>query len=434
MPRESTWSACDRWRAAARCAAYRRLAGRHLFEAYLKSRGAQIPLDCLRQQGTNIDTMLFVQFTNSGRTCDVDLGDEVADDVQTDKYPARVAQLRSDLRAEPSIAIIERTALGARAGRQIAAVVVSQRNGGQRVGHRLAGDQNDAAVPCRDNFRQVALHDGVAGAVAGQGLEHHIAVLVALLENENGFAAHAIQRLAHGLAVLPQEFAHVMHVARDEGGRATLRKPGRIDLLVDVAQPLRPIVDMSALQLRPIEDVGAVNVFGVERRVLAHQDHVVFTQLVGGRFPQREPFRRIVRDLERRQPAPGNPVAKPQVFLFRVVQLPASGLRAEQEPQGGVLRRLDRSDRVHDHDETYSRRHAHSLSLASGGSGRSLGKTVNQATVVCPYMPRNVDPVPWLARAGYVKKQQDYSTSESHGEHDHQRQAETHGPQGSRDR
>src|ERR1700735_344633 len=106
MPRESTWSACDRWRAAARCAAYRRLAGRHLFEAFLKSRGAQIPLDCLRQLGTNIDTMLFVQFTNSGRTCDVDLGDVVADDVQTDKYHARVAQLRSDLRAEPSIRVI----------------------------------------------------------------------------------------------------------------------------------------------------------------------------------------------------------------------------------------------------------------------------------------------------------------------------------------
>src|SRR6202020_3264386 len=146
MPRESTWSACDRWRAAARCAAYRRLAGRHLFEAYLKSRGAQIPLDCLRQQGSNIDTMLFVQFTNSGRTCDVDLGDEVADDVQTDKYHARFAQLRSDLRAEPSISIIERTAFGPRAGRQIAAVVVGQRDAAQGERHRLSAHPNDAAL------------------------------------------------------------------------------------------------------------------------------------------------------------------------------------------------------------------------------------------------------------------------------------------------
>jgi twitching motility two-component system response regulator PilG len=35
---------------------------------------------------------------------------------------------------------------------------------------------------------------------------------------------------------------------------------------------------------------------------------------------------------------------------------------------------------------------------------------VNQATVVWAGMPRNVDPVPWLARPGYVKKPQDSST------------------------
>src|SRR6202021_2572874 len=98
----STWSACDHWQAAARYGAYRRLAARRRFEAFLNSRGAQIPLDRLHQQGTNIDTMLFVQFTNSGRTCDVDLSDVVADDVQTHKYHARSAQLRSDLCAEPS--------------------------------------------------------------------------------------------------------------------------------------------------------------------------------------------------------------------------------------------------------------------------------------------------------------------------------------------
>src|SRR6266404_8512176 len=40
----------------------------------------------------------------------------------------------------------------------------------------------------------------------------------------------------------------------------------------------------------------------------------------------------------------------------------------------------------------------------------SLEKTVNYATVVCPSLPRNVDPVPWLAGPGYVKKPQDSST------------------------
>jgi len=40
----------------------------------------------------------------------------------------------------------------------------------------------------------------------------------------------------------------------------------------------------------------------------------------------------------------------------------------------------------------------------------SLPKTVNYATVVCHRLPRNVDPIPWLARPGYVKKPQDSST------------------------
>jgi twitching motility two-component system response regulator PilG len=46
-------------------------------------------------------------------------------------------------------------------------------------------------------------------------------------------------------------------------------------------------------------------------------------------------------------------------------------------------------------------------------SGRRIGrvpKTVNHATVVYPPLPRNVDPIPWLARPGYVKKPQDSST------------------------
>jgi hypothetical protein len=37
-------------------------------------------------------------------------------------------------------------------------------------------------------------------------------------------------------------------------------------------------------------------------------------------------------------------------------------------------------------------------------------KTVNHATVVYLSLPRNVDPIPWLAGAGYVKKPQDSST------------------------
>ena len=46
------------------------------------------------------------------------------------------------------------------------------------------------------------------------------------------------------------------------------------------------------------------------------------------------------------------------------------------------------------------------------GCIRPLGKTVNHATDVYTLLPPNVDPVPWLASPGYVKKPQDSSTYE----------------------
>jgi hypothetical protein len=45
-----------------------------------------------------------------------------------------------------------------------------------------------------------------------------------------------------------------------------------------------------------------------------------------------------------------------------------------------------------------------------GAASSSLEKTVNHATVVYDSLLRNVDPIPWLARPGYVKKPQDSST------------------------
>ena len=46
------------------------------------------------------------------------------------------------------------------------------------------------------------------------------------------------------------------------------------------------------------------------------------------------------------------------------------------------------------------------------GCIRPLGKTVNYATDVYSLLAPNVDPVPWLASPGYVKKPKDSSTYE----------------------
>ncbi len=205
------------------------------------------------------------------------------------------------------------------------------------------------------------------------------------------------------------------------------RKPGRVHLLVHVPQALRPVADQRALNLGALQDVGAVDVLGIEGRILAHQNHVEFTQFgVLSRAP-REPCSRIVEHLQGGEAAPGDAVAQPKVLLFGIKELPAARLRRQQYRQGAVLGGLYRFDGVHDHDETDSGRHVHCLrgpkkiekristplqssARPSAGAPGSLEKTVNHATVVWASLPRNVDPVPWLARPGYVKKPQDSST------------------------
>src|SRR5674476_500168 len=56
---------------------------------------------------------------------------------------------------------------------------------------------------------------------------------------------------------------------------AAFGKPGGVDLLVHVAQALRTIADERPLIARAIQYVGAVDVFGIERRILSHQYDVV---------------------------------------------------------------------------------------------------------------------------------------------------------------
>jgi twitching motility two-component system response regulator PilG len=58
----------------------------------------------------------------------------------------------------------------------------------------------------------------------------------------------------------------------------------------------------------------------------------------------------------------------------------------------------------------FSRHRSLAHADSAGRRFGSLEKTVNHASVVYASLPRNVDPVPWLARPGYVKKPPDSST------------------------
>ena len=224
----------------------------------------------------------------------------------------------------------------------------------QRVRHGLAVHQQDPGVPAGRDFGQVTLRDCVAAAAVGERLEYHPRVSVALPDDEDGAAAHAVERLEHGLAMLAEEGLHRRHVARDQGRCAAVREPGRVGLLVHVPQALRPVHDQGARLLCPLEQVGRVDVLHVEGRVLAHQHCVDGAELADVGLADAVPGLPFADDLERREARERTPVACPQVPLTEHQHLataPGCGL---QHGDRRILRRLDGFERVHQHREARS--------------------------------------------------------------------------------
>src|ERR1044071_2061554 len=85
--------------------------------------GAYSALECGNYHIANIEPELLVEFTNSCRTRDVDLGHEAADHVDAHEHHAALGERRADFRREPAVALGELPPHALGAGRQVAAVV-----------------------------------------------------------------------------------------------------------------------------------------------------------------------------------------------------------------------------------------------------------------------------------------------------------------------
>ena len=147
----------------------------------------------------------------------------------------------------------------------------------QCIGRGFAIDDDDARVAAAGDLRQVALHDGKAVAVVGQGLENHPHVLVGRVDHKDGAAAHAMQGLADDAPLFGGEGSHVVHVASNEGWRTAVGEPRGVHLLVHVAQACRAVDHQRSSQFGAFQNVGGVDELDVEGRVFAHQDDVKIT-------------------------------------------------------------------------------------------------------------------------------------------------------------
>ena len=154
--------------------------------------------------------------------------------------------------------------------RQVAATFASQWHASQAVGQRLSLDHQNAFV-ASDDLGEVALcHDGGA-TVIGECLENDIEVRVIRLDPEYRGTTHPVQGFENDIRVLLVEAFQPVLVGAYQQRWTALRELGRENLLIAVAQAPAAIDDQRTLALGLFQDVGAIDEFVVEGRILAHQ-------------------------------------------------------------------------------------------------------------------------------------------------------------------
>ncbi|MND93558.1 hypothetical protein D3C80_857460 [compost metagenome] len=214
-------------------------------------------------------------------------------------------------------------------------------------------------------------HD-LLGAVAGQGLEDYREVRIARSMAEDRGAAHAVQRLEDGVALLVDEFTQDVGAAADQGRRRALREQRGEEFFVAVAQALRTVDHQHAGGFGLFQQVGAVDEFHVERRILAHQDHVQLAQGAVLFGFQLEPVLRVGEDFQRAHARAGLAGALVEVLLLHVEQRPAALLGGKQHGQRAILLIGNARNGVHDNPEA----NAHGLNPLSGNGPHWLERKV----------------------------------------------------------
>ena len=147
---------------------------------------------------------------------------------------------------------------------------------------------------------------------------------------------------------LPERFQLCL-VAGHQRFRRQVREPCGVELLVTVAQALRFVDDQRSFLFRALKDIGAVDVFGVERRVFTHQNDIEVGKgniLLGAEFI---PFVVILLDVNDAGTCAGFTVDQVKIVHLHVVEFIAATLRFQQHCEAGIFLDVNVCDGIH-HD------------------------------------------------------------------------------------
>ncbi|CAH0243554.1 hypothetical protein SRABI106_02456 [Rahnella aquatilis] len=183
----------------------------------------------------------------------------------------------------------------------------------------------------------------------GQCFDNDGDVGIFRFQTENGSATHAIEWLEDHVSVFFMERFQLRCIAGNQRIWRQFREPRGEQLLVTVAQALRFIDDQRAFFFGTFEDVSGINEFGIERRILTHQDHVQFLQGDILLCAKLIPAIVILLHAEFFGGRTAFAAAQIQGIHFHVMQFVTTTLRFQQHSETGVFFNVDGRDRIH-HD------------------------------------------------------------------------------------
>src|SRR6266852_6200456 len=316
-----------------------------------------ILLPCGRLHGVeehpgDVESRLLSDLLKAGGARDVDFGQIIPDHVQADEEQPLARELRPERVRDFQVSPREGPCDAGAAGGEVAARLARLGDACKAMRHGFPRDQQDALVALAD-FRNVALcHDRFC-AVANQRFDDDVAVGIARDDAKHRFTAHSIERLQHHVAVSVDEFLELSGEARHQRRRGELRVFRDRQLLAVVADRARVVEHHRAILLRELQKPGARDVLGVERRVLAHEHHVEFSER--SLLWRCDPIPRVLVAGESEAGSfADHPTSLPhETFLQHEIQLVAALGGLDHHGIGRVLVNLERGQRIGDEGELH---------------------------------------------------------------------------------
>ena len=195
--------------------------------------------DLVPDQRRHVGSAEILDGANSGGRGDIDFGEIAVDHVDADEQQAALAQGRADPLADLGFAVGQFGCRRRATAHHVGSQVVGRRNAVDRAGV-FAIDQDDALVAVLD-VGQKFLHHPLLAEGDREHIVERAEIEILAREPKHRFAAVAVERLHHDVAVLGAERLDLGEVARNQCRRHQIGKFGDEHLFGCVAHVCRVI-------------------------------------------------------------------------------------------------------------------------------------------------------------------------------------------------